>query len=74
MSVLPTSSPLASDFADRLEAVRKEAAQGGHSDIDHILEMAVAIARQRIAAQGVSATLVDAEILRPRPVAAGIAR
>ena len=65
MSALPTLIPLTSDFADRLEAVRREAAGRGHSDIDHILEMAVAIARQRIDAQGISAAIVDADLLRP---------
>ena len=73
MSAVPTTIPLAADFADRLEAVRNEAAGGGHSDIDHILEMAVAIARQRIEAQGVSTAVLDADILRPLSVADGIA-
>lgn len=48
MTSMAPSIPLAADFADRLEALRTEAAEAGHTDIDHIVDMAVEIARRRI--------------------------
>lgn len=67
---LDLTRPLPADFADRLEALCDKAAALGHTDVAYVLEMVIAIAKPRIAAQASTASpvLVDAAVLAASPL------